>query len=224
MLAALGRAFGSLQDAQCRGLLGPVVPGAVMRQGARVPGTSFELDPVVAAFNLGVMMGAVPLASILPVADYLARTAHNEARPPLRMRDVFAAMQAAQQLGSRDGVTAAVGHLLGGSREQVAAALQLEPATTEPPVGRCAAGAAASRAVRLALIAVKLPAQTLAMPQARRRPPPACNALGGEDFAGSVSTLFPARQAALICARLADEAVVAAMPVHEFVALLVKNG
>ena len=75
----------------CRRLLGPLVPGAVMAGGARVPGTSYELDPVQAAFNIGAMVRWLDfndtwlaaewghpsdnLGGILAVADYLARTA-----------------------------------------------------------------------------------------------------------------------------------------------------
>ena len=40
----------------CTKLLGPVVPGATMPGGVRVPGTSYELDPVQGAFNIGAMI------------------------------------------------------------------------------------------------------------------------------------------------------------------------
>ena len=40
----------------CTKLLGPVVPGASLRGGARVPGTRYELDPVAAAFNIGTLV------------------------------------------------------------------------------------------------------------------------------------------------------------------------
>ena len=40
----------------CTKLLGPVVPGTTIACGARVPGTSHELDPVQAAFNLGTIV------------------------------------------------------------------------------------------------------------------------------------------------------------------------
>ena len=75
----------------CTRLLGPLVPGAEMKGGARVPGTSYELDPVQAAFNLGTLIRYLDfndtwlaaewghpsdnLGSILPVADYLSRKA-----------------------------------------------------------------------------------------------------------------------------------------------------
>ena len=81
----------ALKYPACRKLLGPVVPGAVMAGGARVPGTSYELDPVQAAFNIGAMIRWLDfndtwlaaewghpsdnLGGILAVADYLARKA-----------------------------------------------------------------------------------------------------------------------------------------------------
>ena len=40
----------------CTRMLGPVVPGAVLAGGARVPGTAHELDPVQAAFGIGTLV------------------------------------------------------------------------------------------------------------------------------------------------------------------------
>src|ERR1700683_4750407 len=55
LMDTLACGFQALKYPACRKLLGPVVPGAVMAGGARVPGTSFELDPVQAAFYIGAM-------------------------------------------------------------------------------------------------------------------------------------------------------------------------
>ncbi len=238
LLASLGCAFRSLHHPDCARLLGPLAQGATLTQGARVPGTSFELDPAVAAFNLGAMMGGVPLAAILPVADYLARKAHNEAKTPLRMQDVFGAMlEVHQEQRPWDGAAMVITRWLGGSRAQLAAALALDrqapdPALRDAPASRVACGDAAARAVRLAFLALRPESQAARAPSGRRDTAPASahwqEAQGGatlrEDFAASVNALFPARQAALICARLADRALVAEMPVNEFVALLVRNG
>ena len=57
LMDALARGLQALKVPGCRALIGPVVPGATMMGGARVPGTSHELDPVQAAFNIGVMVG-----------------------------------------------------------------------------------------------------------------------------------------------------------------------
>jgi 2-methylcitrate dehydratase len=53
---SLGCAMLALAFPECRRRLGPVVEGAVTPNGARVPGTGLELDPVQAAFNLGTMI------------------------------------------------------------------------------------------------------------------------------------------------------------------------
>src|SRR5438309_9943569 len=55
LMDTLGCGLEALSYPACTKLLGPVVPGAVMANGARVPGTSYELDPVTAAFNIGAM-------------------------------------------------------------------------------------------------------------------------------------------------------------------------
>ncbi|HEY5552868.1 MAG TPA: MmgE/PrpD family protein, partial [Opitutaceae bacterium] len=73
----------------CTKLLGPVVPGTTIVNGARVPGTSYELDPVQAAFNIGTIIRWLDfndtwlaaewghpsdnLGAILAVADWISR-------------------------------------------------------------------------------------------------------------------------------------------------------
>ncbi len=104
----------ALRYPACRKLLGPVVPGAVMPGGARVPGTSFELDPVQAAFNIGAMIRWLDfndtwlaaewghpsdnLGGILAVADYLARNAVMTGRTPLNVRALLTAMIKAHEI------------------------------------------------------------------------------------------------------------------------------
>src|SRR5512134_3758189 len=46
----------ALKYPACTKLMGPVVPGATMPGGSRVPGTSYELDPVMGAFSIGAMV------------------------------------------------------------------------------------------------------------------------------------------------------------------------
>src|SRR5438132_208684 len=53
LMDTLACGFQALQYPACTKLLGPIVPGATLAGGARVPGTSYELDPVQAAFNIG---------------------------------------------------------------------------------------------------------------------------------------------------------------------------
>jgi 2-methylcitrate dehydratase len=106
--------FQALKYPACTKLLGPVVPGAVMPGGARVPGLSYELDPVQAAFNIGAMIRWLDfndtwlaaewghpsdnLGAILAVSDYLARKAVMEGKAPLTVRDVLTGMIKAHEI------------------------------------------------------------------------------------------------------------------------------
>jgi len=108
LMDSLACAMLALKFPDCTRLLGPVVPGAGMAGGARVPGTAYELDPVQAAFNLGTLVRYLDfndtwlaaewghpsdnLGSILPVADYLSRRQMAEGGEPLSMRGVLDAM------------------------------------------------------------------------------------------------------------------------------------
>jgi len=114
LMDTLACGFQALKYPACRKLLGPVVPGAVMPGGARVPGTSFELDPVQAAFNIGAMIRWLDfndtwlaaewghpsdnLGGILAVSDYLARHAVMSGRPPLTVRELLGAMIKAHEI------------------------------------------------------------------------------------------------------------------------------
>ena len=98
----------------CTRLLGPIVPGAEMQGGARVPGTSHELDPAQAAFNLGMLIRYLDfndtwlaaewghpsdnLGSILPVADYLSRKNVAEGGSALLMKNVLNGMILAHEI------------------------------------------------------------------------------------------------------------------------------
>ena len=56
LMDTLGCGFLALNYPACTKLLGPVVPGAELSGGVRVPGTDYELDPVTAAFNIGCLI------------------------------------------------------------------------------------------------------------------------------------------------------------------------
>ena len=56
LMDTLGCGFEALEYPACTKLLGPIVPGTVVPNGAKVPGTQFQLDPVQAAFNIGAMI------------------------------------------------------------------------------------------------------------------------------------------------------------------------
>ena len=46
LMDTLGCGFEALEYPACAKLMGPIVQGTVVPNGARVPGTSFQLDPV----------------------------------------------------------------------------------------------------------------------------------------------------------------------------------
>src|SRR5271165_5276901 len=114
LIDTLGCGLEALEYPACTKLLGPIVPGTVLPNGARVPGTAFQLDPVQAAFNIGAMIRWLDfndtwlaaewghpsdnLGGILAVADWLSRVAVTEARAPLTMRDVLTGMIKAHEI------------------------------------------------------------------------------------------------------------------------------
>jgi 2-methylcitrate dehydratase len=114
LLDTLGCGFQALRFPACTKLLGPVVPGAGMRGGVRVPGTAHELDPVSAAFNIGTMIRWLDfndtwlaaewghpsdnLGGLLAAADYLSRTAAQAGREPLKVRALLQAMIQAHEI------------------------------------------------------------------------------------------------------------------------------
>jgi 2-methylcitrate dehydratase len=197
----LGCGLEALEYPACTKLLGPVVPGTVVPNGAKVPGTPYQLDPVTAAFNLGAMIRWLDfndtwlaaewghpsdnLGGILATADWLSRTRIAQRKPPLIMRDVLTAMIKAHEIQgvialensfNRVGLdhvvlvkvasTAVATHMMGGTHEEIVNALSnawidgqsLRTYRHAPNTGSrksWAAGDATSRAVRLALMALK---------------------------------------------------------------------
>ncbi len=114
LIDTLGCGLEALEYPACRKLLGPVVPGASLTNGAKVPGTGDQLDPVKAAFDIGAMVRWLDfndtwlaaewghpsdnLGGILAIADWLSRTALRTGGEPLRMRDVLTAMIRAHEI------------------------------------------------------------------------------------------------------------------------------
>jgi 2-methylcitrate dehydratase len=196
LMDTLACGFQALKYPACTKLMGPVVPGATLTNGARVPGTAYELDPITAAFNIGAMIRWLDfndtwlaaewghpsdnLGGILAVADYLSRSGKR-----VVVRDVLTGMIKAHEIQGvlalensfnrvgldhvllvRVASTAVVTALLGGTREQIINAVSnawidggaLRTYRHAPNTGSrksWAAGDATSRAVRLALIALK---------------------------------------------------------------------
>lgn len=56
LLDALGCATETLSSQACPTFIGPNVPNTITRNGFRLPGTSYELDPIKGAFDLSVLI------------------------------------------------------------------------------------------------------------------------------------------------------------------------
>ncbi|WP_144150794.1 bifunctional 2-methylcitrate dehydratase/aconitate hydratase [Paraburkholderia sp. BCC1885] len=114
LIDTLGCGLEALTYPACTKLMGPIVPGTIVPNGAKVPGTSFQLDPVQAAFNIGAMIRWLDfndtwlaaewghpsdnLGGILATADWLSRTAIAAGKKPLTMKDVLIAMVKAHEI------------------------------------------------------------------------------------------------------------------------------
>src|SRR5260370_6634570 len=114
LIDTLGCGLEALTYPACTKLPGPIVPGPIGPNGAKVPGTSFQLDPVQAAFNIGAMIRWLDfndtwlaaewghpsdnLGGILMTADWLSRNALAAGKPPLMVRDVLTAMIKAHEI------------------------------------------------------------------------------------------------------------------------------
>src|ERR1700726_1605248 len=149
LIDTLGCGLEALTYPACTKLMGPIVPGTIVPNGAKVPGTQFQLDPIQAAFNIGAMIRWLDfndtwlaaewghpsdnLGGILAVADYLSRSGK-----PVAVRDVLTGMIKAHEIQGvlalensfnrvgldhvllvRVASTAVVTALLGGTREQI---------------------------------------------------------------------------------------------------------
>ena len=114
LIDTLGCGFLALRFPECAKLLGPLVPGTDVPNGARVPGTRYVLDPVKAAWDIGCMIRWLDfndtwlaaewghpsdnLGGILATADFLSRGAVARGEAPLTMRDVLVAMIKAHEI------------------------------------------------------------------------------------------------------------------------------
>jgi 2-methylcitrate dehydratase len=201
LMDALGCAILALKYPACKKLLGPIIPGTVVPVGARVPGTDYLLDPILAAFNIGTLVRWLDfndtwlaaewghpsdnLGAILAVADYISRRNLTNGASPLPVKHVLTAMIKAHEiqgvLALENGFnrlgfdhvilvkiasTAVATQLLGGTREQIIAALSqawldgaaLRTYRHAPNTGSrksWAAGDATSRATRLAWLTLQ---------------------------------------------------------------------
>lgn len=108
LLDTLGCGLLALNYSACVKLLGPVVPGTTVPNGARVPGTPHVLDPVLAAFNIGAMIRWLDfndtwlaaewghpsdnLGALLAVTDYVSCKNIADSKSPFHVRDLLTAM------------------------------------------------------------------------------------------------------------------------------------
>lgn len=197
LMDSLASGILALSHSACTDLMGPLVPGAEIESGAKVPGTAYQLDPVTAAFNMGLMIRYLDfndtwlaaewghpsdnLGAILAVADYLNRNSDktvtieqvlhamiqaHEIQGVLALENSFNGVGLDHVLLVRVASTAVVTKMLGGSKEQVMAAVSqafmdggalraYRHAPNTGPRKSWAAGDATSRAVRLALLTLK---------------------------------------------------------------------
>jgi 2-methylcitrate dehydratase len=114
LMDTLGCGFEALEYPACAKMLGPIVQGTVVPNGAKVPGTQFQLDPIKAAFDIGTMIRWLDfndtwlaaewghpsdnLGGILATADWLSRNATATGKAPLTVNDVLTAMIKAHEI------------------------------------------------------------------------------------------------------------------------------
>jgi 2-methylcitrate dehydratase len=114
LMDTLGCGLLALRFPECTKLLGPLVEGTTVPNGARVPGTQFRLDPVKAAWDIGCIIRWLDyndtwlaaewghpsdnLGAILAVADFLSQQNLAAGKAPLTMRDVLGAMIKAHEI------------------------------------------------------------------------------------------------------------------------------
>ncbi|WP_010531906.1 bifunctional 2-methylcitrate dehydratase/aconitate hydratase [Lentibacillus jeotgali] len=114
LIDTLGCGILALNYPECTKLLGPVVPGTVVPNGTRVPGTSHVLDPVDGAFNIGAMIRWLDyndtwlaaewghpsdnLGGILAVADYVSQERLSKGQEPVKIEEVLEMMIKAHEI------------------------------------------------------------------------------------------------------------------------------
>jgi len=114
LMDTLGCGLLALRFPECTKHLGPLVEGTSVPHGARVPGTSFRLDPVKAAWDIGCIIRWLDyndtwlaaewghpsdnLGGILAVADHLSQRRVAQGQPPLTLRTVLEAMIMAHEI------------------------------------------------------------------------------------------------------------------------------
>lgn len=115
LMDTIGTGLLALNFPACTKLLGPVVEGAEFRPlGAKIPGTSYQLEPERAAFNVGAMVRWLDfndtwlaaewghpsdnLGAIWAVCDYMSRKNISQGKKPLSIKDALTSMIKAHEI------------------------------------------------------------------------------------------------------------------------------
>jgi len=114
LIDSIGCALRALAEPECRKLIGPIVNGADVPMGARVIGTTHQLDPIKAAFDNGTLIRWLDyndtwlaaewghpsdnLGAIFSVADYISRRRRFGGDVPITVADVLEAMVKAHEI------------------------------------------------------------------------------------------------------------------------------
>ncbi|MFX1480064.1 MAG: bifunctional 2-methylcitrate dehydratase/aconitate hydratase [Promethearchaeota archaeon] len=114
LMDSIGCAILALRFPECTKLLGPIVQKTNVPNGSRVIGTSFVLDPIRAAFNIGVLIRWLDfndtwlaaewghpsdnLGAILAISDYISRKNESKGLKPIFVHDVLTAMIKAYEI------------------------------------------------------------------------------------------------------------------------------
>ena len=114
LMDTIGCGLLALEYPNCTRHLGPIVPGTIVENGARVFGRSFELDPVKAAWDIGTIVRWLDfndtwlaeewghpsdnLGAIMALSDYISRVNIANHKSPLRIKDVLEYMIKAHEI------------------------------------------------------------------------------------------------------------------------------
>ena len=114
LMDTIGCGLLALKYPNCTRHLGPIVPGTIVENGARVFGRSFELDPVKAAWDIGTIVRWLDfndtwlaeewghpsdnLGAIMALSDYISRVNIANHKSPLIIKDVLEYMIKAHEI------------------------------------------------------------------------------------------------------------------------------
>ena len=114
LMDTIGCGLLALEYPNCTRHLGPIVPGTMVENGARVFGRSFELDPVKAAWDIGTIVRWLDfndtwlaeewghpsdnLGAIMALSDYISRVNIANHKSPLIIKDVLEYMIKAHEI------------------------------------------------------------------------------------------------------------------------------